>query len=81
MKAIQTKYECPSCGNIITLNQVLQEVGGKQKFSQPNKCGCGRKGSFRLLHFKSIEVMFYDPEFEVVEIKQKSEAKENEHKD
>jgi len=35
-------YECPSCGNRIT---VLQLNGPKE----PTKCGCGRKGKFRLI--------------------------------
>ena len=35
-------YECPQCGNHIT---VLQLNGPKA----PTKCGCGRKGKFRLI--------------------------------
>ncbi|MBW2991642.1 AAA family ATPase, partial [Candidatus Woesearchaeota archaeon] len=37
------KFECPSCGNIINVLQL------EQKFKEPSRCGCGRKGKFRLL--------------------------------
>lgn len=37
------KFECPSCGNIIN---ILQLDGS---FREPSRCGCGRKGKFRLL--------------------------------
>ena len=36
-------FECPSCGNRITVLQL------DTKFREPSKCGCGRKGKFRLL--------------------------------
>ncbi len=35
------KFECPSCGNIIT---ILQADG---KYKEPSRCGCGRKGKFK----------------------------------
>jgi len=37
------RFECPSCGNIITVLQL------DTKFKEPTRCGCGRKGKFRLL--------------------------------
>ena len=37
------RFECPSCGNIIPVLQL------DQKFKEPTRCGCGRKGRFRLL--------------------------------
>lgn len=37
------KYECPSCGNII--NIIIQG----EEIKEPMKCGCGRKGYFRVL--------------------------------
>ena len=43
------RFECPSCGNIIN---VLQN---DQKFKEPSKCGCGRKGKFRLLSKELID--------------------------
>ncbi|MFO8016648.1 MAG: minichromosome maintenance protein MCM [Candidatus Woesearchaeota archaeon] len=37
------KFECPSCGNMISVLQV------DTKFKEPSRCGCGRKGKFRLV--------------------------------
>ncbi|PIN70688.1 AAA family ATPase [Candidatus Woesearchaeota archaeon CG11_big_fil_rev_8_21_14_0_20_43_8] len=37
------KFECPSCGNIIPMLQL------DSNFREPSRCGCGRKGKFRLL--------------------------------
>ena len=37
------RFECPNCGNIINVLQL------DTQFKEPNKCGCGRKGKFRLL--------------------------------
>ncbi len=42
-KAVCAKFECPSCGNIINILQT------ERQFKEPTKCGCGRKGKFRLL--------------------------------
>ncbi len=35
------KFECPSCGNILTILQL------DQKYKEPTRCGCGRKGKFK----------------------------------
>jgi replicative DNA helicase Mcm len=43
------KFECPSCGNIINVLQL------EQKFKEPSRCGCGRKGKFRLLSKELID--------------------------
>lgn len=37
------RFECPSCGNILTVIQ------NDQKFQEPSRCGCGRKGKFKLI--------------------------------
>lgn len=37
------RYECPSCGNIIPILQL------DHKMVAPSRCGCGRKGKFKLL--------------------------------
>ncbi len=37
------RFECPSCGN--TLNTLQLD----NKFKEPSRCSCGRKGKFRLL--------------------------------
>ncbi len=39
----QARFECPSCGDIITILQV------DTSFKEPRRCSCGRKGKFRLL--------------------------------
>ncbi len=39
----EAKFECPSCGNTIAMLQL------DNKFKEPTRCSCGRKGKFRLL--------------------------------
>ncbi|MBI2102839.1 minichromosome maintenance protein MCM [Candidatus Woesearchaeota archaeon] len=36
-----SKFECPSCGNILTVLQL------DNKYKEPSRCGCGRKGKFK----------------------------------
>lgn len=43
------KFECPSCGVIIPVLQL------DQKFSEPTRCSCGRKGKFRLLSKELVD--------------------------
>lgn len=43
------RFECPSCGNIINVLQL------DSKFKEPSRCGCGRKGKFRLLSKELID--------------------------
>ncbi len=43
------KFECPQCGNIISVLQ-LDTV-----FKEPTKCGCGRKGKFRLISKELVD--------------------------
>ncbi|MFC1728455.1 minichromosome maintenance protein MCM [Nanoarchaeota archaeon] len=43
------KFECPSCGNIISLLQL------DSKFKEPTRCGCGRKGKFNLLNKELVD--------------------------
>lgn len=43
------RFECPSCGNIIPVLQL------DKKFKEPNRCGCGRKGKFRLLSKELVD--------------------------
>ena len=38
-----SRFECPSCGNIIPVLQL------DSKFKEPSICGCGRKGKFKML--------------------------------
>jgi replicative DNA helicase Mcm len=44
-----SKFECPSCGNIISVLQL------DSKFKEPTRCGCGRKGKFRLLSKEMVD--------------------------
>ncbi|MBI5389114.1 minichromosome maintenance protein MCM [Candidatus Woesearchaeota archaeon] len=37
------RFECPSCGTLINVLQL------DDKFKEPTRCGCGRKGKFRLI--------------------------------
>jgi replicative DNA helicase Mcm len=54
------KFECPSCGNVINVLQL------DSSFKEPNKCGCGRKGKFRILKKELVDaqgvVLEEDPE-------------------
>jgi replicative DNA helicase Mcm len=43
------RFECPSCGNIITVLQL------DSKFKEPSRCGCGRKGKFRELSRELVD--------------------------
>ena len=49
-QAVSAKFECPSCGNTITMPQV------DQQFREPTRCTCGRKGKFRLLSKELVDV-------------------------
>lgn len=44
-----TRYECPACGNVITVLQL------DQKMKEPTRCGCGRKGKFNLLSKELVD--------------------------
>ncbi len=43
------KFECPSCGNVLSVLQL------DTKFKEPTRCGCGRKGKFRLLSKELVD--------------------------
>ncbi len=43
------KFECPSCGNTISILQL------DNKFKEPSRCSCGRKGKFRLLNKELVD--------------------------
>lgn len=43
------RFECPSCGNVITILQL------DTKFKEPDRCGCGRRGKFRLLSKELVD--------------------------
>jgi len=43
------RFECPQCGNTLTVLQL------DSKFKEPHRCGCGRKGQFRLLSKELVD--------------------------
>ena len=44
------KFECPSCGNNMTILQI------DTRFKEPFRCSCGRKGKFRLISKELVDV-------------------------
>ena len=42
-QVVNAKFECPSCGTVISVLQI------EKKFREPSRCSCGRKGHFKLL--------------------------------
>jgi replicative DNA helicase Mcm len=45
----EARFECPSCGNTISILQL------DNKFKEPSRCSCGRKGKFRLLSKRLVD--------------------------
>ncbi|MDO8661352.1 MAG: AAA family ATPase, partial [Candidatus Woesearchaeota archaeon] len=43
------KFECPSCGNTISVLQL------DAHFKEPTRCSCGRKGKFRMLSKELVD--------------------------
>ncbi|MBW2993553.1 minichromosome maintenance protein MCM, partial [Candidatus Woesearchaeota archaeon] len=43
------KFECPSCGNIINVLQL------DSSFKEPSRCGCGRRGKFRMVSKELVD--------------------------
>lgn len=48
-QVMSARFECPTCGNIITVLQT--EVN----FKEPTRCSCGRKGKFKLLSRELVD--------------------------
>lgn len=42
-QVVNAKFECPSCGSIISVLQL------DRKFKEPSRCSCGRRGGFKEL--------------------------------
>jgi len=42
-QVVNARFECPSCGTIISILQI------ESKFREPSRCSCGRRGGFKLL--------------------------------
>jgi replicative DNA helicase Mcm len=48
-QVISARFECPACGNIITVLQT------DTAFKEPSRCSCGRKGRFRTVSKELID--------------------------
>jgi replicative DNA helicase Mcm len=49
-QVVNAKFECPSCGTIISVLQI------ESRFREPTRCSCGRKGQFRLISKDMVDV-------------------------
>ncbi len=48
-QVVNAKFECPSCGTIISVLQM------DKKFREPSRCSCGRRGGFRLISKEMVD--------------------------
>jgi replicative DNA helicase Mcm len=48
-QVVSAKFECPSCGTIISVLQL------EKKFKEPSRCSCGRKGFFKLVSKNMVD--------------------------
>lgn len=66
MLGITCKYECPSCGNILKTDSPFWNKDLRKKIAEPTKCGCGRKGSFKLLTFEQCSYEIIPEGYQIV---------------
>ena len=48
-QVVNAKFECPSCGTIISVLQM------EKKFREPSHCSCGRRGGFKPLSKEMVD--------------------------
>ena len=48
-QVVSAKFECPSCGTVISVLQL------EKKFKEPTRCSCGRKGFFKLISKQMVD--------------------------
>lgn len=48
-KVVNAKFECPACGSILSVIQM------DEKFKEPARCSCGRRGGFRELSKEMVD--------------------------
>ncbi|MFH2019828.1 MAG: minichromosome maintenance protein MCM [archaeon] len=48
-QVVSARFECPSCGNVITVLQL------DTKYKEPSRCSCGRKDKFRELSRELVD--------------------------
>jgi replicative DNA helicase Mcm len=46
---VNAKFECPSCGTVISVLQI------EKKFREPSRCSCGRRGGFKLISKEMVD--------------------------
>ncbi|PIN88829.1 AAA family ATPase [Candidatus Pacearchaeota archaeon CG10_big_fil_rev_8_21_14_0_10_34_76] len=48
-QVVNARFECPSCGAILSVLQI------DKKFREPARCSCGRKGQFKILSKEMVD--------------------------
>jgi replicative DNA helicase Mcm len=48
-QVVNAKFECPSCGSIISVLQI------EKKFREPTRCSCGRRGGFKVISKEMVD--------------------------
>jgi replicative DNA helicase Mcm len=48
-QVVNAKFECPSCGTIMSVLQI------EKKFREPPRCSCGRRGGFKLISKEMVD--------------------------
>ena len=48
-QVVNAKFECPSCGAVLSVLQI------DKKFREPSRCSCGWKGNFKLLAKEMVD--------------------------
>ena len=48
-QVVNAKFECPSCGAVLSVLQI------DRKFREPNRCSCSWKGAFKLLSKEMVD--------------------------
>ncbi len=48
-QVVNAKFECPSCGTVISVLQI------EKKFREPARCSCGRRGGFKLISKEMVD--------------------------
>jgi replicative DNA helicase Mcm len=48
-QVINAKFECPSCGTMISVLQI------EKKFREPTRCSCGRRGGFKMISKEMVD--------------------------
>lgn len=48
-QVVNARFECPSCGTIISVLQT------ESRFREPSRCSCGRKGQFKMISREMVD--------------------------